>query len=1366
MKEMNRKVFEQKDIRYLFTGGCSAAVNLAGFAVFRSSFFHMNIVAGNLAAILLSVLFAYAADRQSGFGSGHMEEEGFEEPGSFIRRRFPAIILELWGMVFMVCLWGIREMTAKLFLLAAVFALNYILDKKTDVSGRKRPKINPVKKRCCALGFAIPAAALAFAFAVNGVFPFGDRGVLIIDSLHQYLPFFTEFHEKLEQAGSLRYSFGGGLGFNFWATFAYYLASPLNLIVALFPKRNVMDVMALLIVLKTGLCGLTSAWYFSTKNKGRTYTPVVFSTMSALGSFMIGYYFNIMWLDSIAMLPIVMMGIERIVRGEKGSLYGISLFYALYCNYYIGFMLCLFSCLYFLVMWVSAKQVEIRKVFFSCLNFGWYSLLAGGMGAVVLLPAYVALGITESAENSFPQKVELFVQNFSQLTSQFAFCEPINIADDQTGVNAFCGTAVLILGILFLLDRKVRLRERIAKALLLLFLYAGFDVNVLNYIWHGFHVQNGLPNRFAFIYTFFLLTLAFDAWRHLEKLSPKRLLPAIAAPLAFAGYAAATGLGERALYTYALTLLLLGIYSLLLLLYRMGKLRKAVFRSAFLGLGMLEMISFGIYGVCCNGTVGRSTYLDEQSSYEKMIAAQHESGFFRSEIDSNRMRNENMFLGADGVVLFSSTMPAATVNLCKSLGIEARTNKNGYNGYTKLINDVFGVKYVISSRDGDSLYQMEKAAYAEPMTLYKNKEALGLGFLTDSAIRDWDTESREHFAVQNEFVTLATGEEPLFVYRETIEMEDGGSYTVILPAGKQVYLDVTTAVEKIEITTPQYEKSYETYNDHLYDLGCQNAIDYATVTCTFKEGQTGPVSAEVWMCEQKEYERVHEILAECQLVTSHAEDGHVSGSIEADRKGTLMLTIPYDEGWKVRVDGKETEIYPVGNALTGLDLSEGRHTLEMDYTPDGLWGGTVISLICIVLFLLTCAAWERMKRKEEQKRRDRTEMEIGFSEKAESFQAGIFAVLNEKKEQMQREGRKVYNLSVGTPDFEPAPHIMAAVQEAAGKPENYRYALTDRPFLLEAVQNFYKRRFGVTVEQEEIMSINGSQEGMAHIAWTLCNPGDIVLTPNPGYPIFSIGPALCGAKVVNYPLYRENGFLPVLSEIPEETAKAAKFMLVSYPLNPVCAVAPDAFYEELIAFAKKYQIIILHDNAYSDIIYGGKKGGSFLQFEGAKDVGVEFYSLSKSYNLTGARISFVIGNREIVDKFRAVRTQIDYGVFLPVQYGAAAALNGPQDTVKAQCEEYERRNQALCGGLRRIGWDVPDSEGTMFVWAPIPEKYDSSEKFVMELMERSGVICVPGSSFGSLGEGFVRFALVEPVPVMEEIVQAISESGILQDSDC
>jgi LL-diaminopimelate aminotransferase len=232
--------------------------------------------------------------------------------------------------------------------------------------------------------------------------------------------------------------------------------------------------------------------------------------------------------------------------------------------------------------------------------------------------------------------------------------------------------------------------------------------------------------------------------------------------------------------------------------------------------------------------------------------------------------------------------------------------------------------------------------------------------------------------------------------------------------------------------------------------------------------------------------------------------------------------------------------------------------------------------------------------------------------------------------------------------------------------------------------------------------------------------------------------------------------------IPEEIARKAKLIVVSYPLNPVCAVADDKFYEELIAFAKKYNIIVLHDNAYADIVYGGREGKSFLEYEGAKEVGVEFYSLSKTYNMTGMRISFTVGNAEIISQFKKVRSQIDYGIFPAIQLAAVAALTGPQDMVKEQCAEYERRNKALCGGLREIGWNVPDSQGSMFVWAKIPEGFESSESFVLELMEKSGVIVVPGTAFGSLGEGYVRFALVYPVEVIKEAVKAIDESGILK----
>ncbi len=389
-------------------------------------------------------------------------------------------------------------------------------------------------------------------------------------------------------------------------------------------------------------------------------------------------------------------------------------------------------------------------------------------------------------------------------------------------------------------------------------------------------------------------------------------------------------------------------------------------------------------------------------------------------------------------------------------------------------------------------------------------------------------------------------------------------------------------------------------------------------------------------------------------------------------------------------------------------------------------------------------------------------MKMEFSKRSQAFPEGIFSVLNKKKEELLKEGRTVYNFSVGTPDFRPPVHIMEAFLEAAKDPENYKYALSDRPELLEAMQGFYRRRFGVELGTNQIMSMYGSQEGMAHIALALCDPGDVVLVPNPGYPVFGIGPELAGARSVTYPLYKENNFLPNFDDIPEETAREAKFMIISAPANPVCAVAGDDFYESAIAFAEKYHVILLHDNAYADLVYGGKTGKSFLSYPGAMETGIEFFSLSKSYNVTGMRISFALGNAEVIEAFRKVRSQIDYGTFLPVQYAAIAAVTGPQDSVKDQCREYERRSRALSRGLTEIGWEVPDCDGTMFVWAPIPKNYDNSEKFAMDLAEKAGVIVVPGSSFGDLGEGYVRLALVYPVDTIREAVKAVAESGILK----
>ena len=386
-----------------------------------------------------------------------------------------------------------------------------------------------------------------------------------------------------------------------------------------------------------------------------------------------------------------------------------------------------------------------------------------------------------------------------------------------------------------------------------------------------------------------------------------------------------------------------------------------------------------------------------------------------------------------------------------------------------------------------------------------------------------------------------------------------------------------------------------------------------------------------------------------------------------------------------------------------------------------------------------------------------------FSHRLELFGPEIFAALNDKKVALEAQGRHLYNLSVGTPDFAPAPHIKQALIDAAQDDENWKYSLRDLPEMLQAVCAYYQRRFGVAgLTPDEVMSFSGSQDGIGHLGLALCNDGDVVLLPDPCYPVFMTGTMLGGAKPWYYRLTKENRFLPDVRAIPEEVARQAKLMLVSLPANPVGSVGTPELYAELVDFCRRYDILLVHDNAYSDIIFDGVHGSSIFNTPGAAECAVEFFSLSKSFNVTGARISFLVGRADVIAACKKLRTQIDFGMFIPIQKAAIAALTGPLDSVRAQCAEYQRRRDALCGGLRGIGWDVPDSHGSMFVWAPVPAGYASSMDFCLQLIEKAGVICTPGSSFGPSGEGYVRFALTMPVQRIEQAVAAIAASGMIR----
>ena len=383
------------------------------------------------------------------------------------------------------------------------------------------------------------------------------------------------------------------------------------------------------------------------------------------------------------------------------------------------------------------------------------------------------------------------------------------------------------------------------------------------------------------------------------------------------------------------------------------------------------------------------------------------------------------------------------------------------------------------------------------------------------------------------------------------------------------------------------------------------------------------------------------------------------------------------------------------------------------------------------------------------------------SQRLDRFGAEVFASLNNKLLALKAQGKTIYNMSVGTPDFKPYDHVVEALTQAAQDPEMWKYALRDLPELKQAVCDYYERRFGVSgITPSMVQSCNGTQEGVGHLGLALLDPGDTILVPDPCYPVFEAGAKIADAKLEYYPLVAEHNYLPYVAGIDPEVADRAKYMIVSLPANPVGSVGTPEVYEEIIAFAREHDLLIVHDNAYSDIVFDGEPGGSFLQYPGALEVGVEFFSLSKSFNVTGARIGFLVGREDVVSAFAKLRSQIDFGMFFPIQKAAIACLNGPRDEVEAQRLKYQERRDALCDGLEGLGWERPNAHGSMFVWAKLPGGRTVSMAFCEELMEKAGVVVTPGASFGPSGEGHVRMALVLPPDQIALAVEAIREAGL------
>lgn len=382
-----------------------------------------------------------------------------------------------------------------------------------------------------------------------------------------------------------------------------------------------------------------------------------------------------------------------------------------------------------------------------------------------------------------------------------------------------------------------------------------------------------------------------------------------------------------------------------------------------------------------------------------------------------------------------------------------------------------------------------------------------------------------------------------------------------------------------------------------------------------------------------------------------------------------------------------------------------------------------------------------------------------LAERVKNLPPYLFATIDKMKQEALGKGVDLIDLSIGDPDMPTPLHIVEAMKQAVEKSVHHRYPSYEGMLSYrEAVAGWYKRRFSVTIEPaKEVLSLIGSKEGIGHIPLAFVNPGDIVLVPSPGYPVYPVGTMFAGGESYIMPLLEQNNFLPDLTAIPEEVLNRTKLMFINYPNNPTAAVAGRKFYEDVITLAKKYNFIVCHDAAYSEIYYDGKRPLSFMEVEGAREVGIEFHSLSKTYNMTGWRIGFAVGNRDVIFGLGKIKSNLDSGIFQAIQEASVEALNTGEDVLSGIRDTYQARRDALCAGLKGLGFNLRIPEATFYVWAKVPDKFDSSA-FVAWLLEKTGILATPGKGFGAPGEGYVRFALTVGVARIKEAVERIGKA--------
>lgn len=822
-----------------------------------------------------------------------------------------------------------------------------------------------------AAAFFIPVVLMLLIFVARGIFPFGEESFLRTDMYHQYAPFFSEFQYKLKHGGSLFYSWDVGMGVNFSALYAYYLASPFNWLLFLCPKGLVIEFMTYQIVLKMGLCGLSMAYYLRTHCKTKDFGIAFFGIFYAMSGYLAAYSWNIMWLDCIILFPLIVLGLERLVREGKGMLYCLTLSMSILSNYYISIMTCLFMVLYFLALLVLEKEMHWEKFIGRSFLFAVYSLLAGALSAVVLLPEIFALQMTASGDMTFPKTFTQYFTIFDMIARHIGNVET-EIGLDHWP-NIYCGVAVLLFFILYLLNQKVPAKEKAVYCVMLLFFFASFSFNTLNFIWHGFHYPNSLPCRQSYIYIFLVLFVCYRAYMDLEEMPWKQVTGAFAGAVIFVLMAQKLVTQEHFHFiVYYVAILFLSLYLGLLAFYRKNK--RYHYPAMLCALAVVSIEAVTNMAVTSVPTTSRTAYTDDNQAVEMLVdSVQPNDTFFRMEKVTRKTKNDGAWMHFPSVSLFSSTANADLSDLFKKLGCESSTNAYSITGATPLIDALFSVKYGIYSEKPEDTPLRTVIGEQDGIWLYQNNYTLPVGFYVEPDFEaKWDRETGNPADVQNSLADALGTEQVLSLVMDTLT--EGSDLTFYPETSGEYYAYVgNKKIEKVTATTWKGAKTFTNVDrGYLLELGYCVAGEPVTLTA---EDSKEEMWADIYRFSETGLGSVTAKLSAHPWVLTSWTDTSLKGTISCDQEGWMFTSIPYDEGWNILVDGKKQEPEKILDAFLGIRLTAGAHTITMEYTPKGLLPGAAISAGSAIILILIAVGGRMIRHYRETLEEDEEENE-------------------------------------------------------------------------------------------------------------------------------------------------------------------------------------------------------------------------------------------------------------------------------------------------------------------------------------------------------------------------------------------------------